>query len=102
MIRTYSTGRVLGGLSLALALVVGCQTQVPGTLQTLPSPRYLQHPPQYIPPSPPFPLARELAAQEKAWAEPVPTALGEVPPRPVPIGPAPGAPPGVIPPPGGP
>ena len=41
----------------------GCQTQIPGTQQTLPSPHYLEHPPQYIPPSPAFPLAREEATQ---------------------------------------
>jgi hypothetical protein len=35
---------------------------------TLPSSRYLEHPPQYIPPSPPFPLPRELASQEAAAA----------------------------------
>jgi hypothetical protein len=33
---------------------------------TLPSPRYLEHHPQYFPPEPAFPLARELAAQEVA------------------------------------
>lgn len=34
----------------------------PATFQvtTLPAPRFLQHPPQYIPPSPPFPLTREM------------------------------------------
>lgn len=37
---------------------------------TLPSPHYLDHPPQYFPPSPPFPLPRELAYQEKVWASP--------------------------------
>jgi hypothetical protein len=32
----------------------------------MPAPsRYLQHPPQYFPPSPPYPLARELASQER-------------------------------------
>jgi hypothetical protein len=33
---------------------------------TLPSPWYLQHLPQYIPPSPGFPLERELAGLEAA------------------------------------
>jgi hypothetical protein len=31
---------------------------------TLPSGYYLQHPPQYFPPSPAFPLSRELAGME--------------------------------------
>jgi hypothetical protein len=33
-----------------------------------PAPSYVMHPPQYIPPSPTFPLPRELAAQEAAAA----------------------------------
>jgi hypothetical protein len=32
---------------------------------TLPSPRYLMHPPQYIPPTPDFPLPKELARMEE-------------------------------------
>jgi hypothetical protein len=54
------------GLALVLGLVSGCQTWVPEAGLTLPSPDYLKHPPQYIPPSPPFPLSRELATLEKA------------------------------------
>jgi hypothetical protein len=54
------------GLGLALGTATGCQTWVGG--MTLPSGHYLQHPPQYIPPSPPFPLPRELASQEAAAA----------------------------------
>ncbi len=53
----------MAGLGLLLSALVGCQTQIPGTQQTLPSPHYLDHPPQYIPPSPAFPLAREEATQ---------------------------------------
>jgi hypothetical protein len=56
----------LAGVGLALAALSGCQTWTSG--MTLPSPRYLEHPPQYFPPSPPFPLPRELAAQEAAAA----------------------------------
>jgi hypothetical protein len=41
---------------------------------TLPSPEYLQHPPQYFPPTPSFPLKKELAPQEPAEWYPVPTA----------------------------
>ena len=58
----------LAGLGLTMVGLVGCQTYVPGTGQTLPSPRYLDHPPQYFPPSPSFPLPRELANQERAAA----------------------------------
>jgi hypothetical protein len=59
-------GTLLAGLGLALASLAGCQTWKDG--MTLPSPRYLQHPPQYFPPSPAFPLTRELASQERAAA----------------------------------
>ena len=60
------------GLGLAFLALSGCQTWGPnlGGI-TLPSPHYLEHPPQYIPPSPPFPLPRELASQEAAAAAPV-------------------------------
>lgn len=54
------------GVGLAVTALSGCQTWVGG--MTLPSPHYLKHPPQYIPPSPPFPLPRELASQEAAAA----------------------------------
>jgi hypothetical protein len=62
------------GLGLWLAAVGGCQTWVPETGQTLPSGWYLQHPPQFIPPSPRFPLPRELAHLEDAAAQPGPVA----------------------------
>jgi hypothetical protein len=61
---------------------------------TLPSGHYLKHPPQYFPPSPPFPLARELASQEaiaaagRGGAAPVVPAPAPLPP-PAPIVPAP-------------
>jgi len=61
----------LGGLALAGS--TGCQTQLAG--MTLPSPHYLEHPPQYVPPSPPFPLSRELAQQEEIASRPAPGAL---------------------------
>jgi hypothetical protein len=48
----------------------------------LPSGQYVQHPPQYFPPSPAFPLTRELATQEAVWSAP-PAAM-VVPPMPVP------------------
>jgi hypothetical protein len=50
------------GLGLGLAALSGCQTNVAG--MTLPSGHYLEHPPQYFPPSPAFPLSRELATME--------------------------------------
>jgi hypothetical protein len=78
-------GLSLAGLSLALATLSGCQTWTSG--MTLPSGRYLQHPPQYFPPSPPFPLPREQAALERMWTS---DANGEaVGPLPVPVPAAP-------------
>jgi hypothetical protein len=41
--------------------------------QTLPSPNYLDHPPQYFPPTPPYPLPKEMEdipeAQRKVQQE---------------------------------
>jgi hypothetical protein len=80
------------GLGLALLALSGCQTWMAG--MTLPSPHYLEHPPQYIPPSPPFPLPRELASQEAAAAAPVVGAPPAVPlPPAVPPAGPPAAPP---------
>src|SRR5262249_47169477 len=83
----------LSGLGLALTLTTGCQTWVPGVGMTLPSGRYLQHPPQYIPPSPPFPLSRELAYQERVSAQ-----AGGLTAAPTAGPPAPVVPPGRVPP----
>ena len=82
------------GLGAALAALSGCQTNVAG--MTLPSGHYLQHPPQYFPPSPPFPLPRELAQQQGVVPGAVPPAAA-VGPLPVPVvppafGPGPGVP----------
>ena len=88
--------RTFGGIGLALTLTMlsGCQTWIGGT--TLPSPHYLEHPPQYIPPSPPFPLTRELATMETQGAiGPAPIGPGAVAPVPPPVPPAPVAPPPV-------
>jgi hypothetical protein len=63
--------------SLVAGLMSGCQTWVPEAGLTLPSGRYLQHFPTYIPPSPQFPLPRELASLEEAAAQ-----QGPNPPRP--------------------
>lgn len=68
------------GLAWILAAGTGCQTWVAG--MTLPSGHYLEHPPQYIPPSPPYPLARELAQQNETAVAPLPGA--EALPVPVP------------------
>lgn len=51
-----------GLIGLILVANIGCQTQVAG--MTLPSGHYLEHPPQYTPPSPIFPLTKELASIE--------------------------------------
>jgi hypothetical protein len=90
------------GLGLALAALTGCQTWVPGAALTLPSPHYLEHPPQYFPPSPAFPLTREAATQEAISARvagpgafaapaqlppPVPGAPAAPPPPPAPLPP---------------
>jgi len=57
----------VGAASLMLASLSGCQTWVGG--MTLPSGHYLKHRPQYFPPSPPFPLSRELASMEAQAAQ---------------------------------
>ena len=62
-----------------LAVLSGCQTWHPETGQTLPSPRYLDHPPQFIPPSPPFPLPKEMDTLQKAAAQAAANALPPIP-----------------------
>jgi hypothetical protein len=73
-------------LGVSLGTLMGCQTWVAEPGLTLPSGRYLEHPPQYIPPSPPFPLPRELAQQEATAAamNQVPGALAPL-PAPAPV-----------------
>jgi hypothetical protein len=71
---------------LGLGLLNGCQTWVPEACLTLPSPNYLRHFPQYIPPSPAYPLTNELRSLEEAAAQ-----QAGNPPRP-------GLPPGNLPP----
>jgi hypothetical protein len=56
-------------MGLGLAASGGCQTWVPEAGLTMPSPSYLKHQPQYIPPSPPFPLSKELSSLEEAAAQ---------------------------------
>ena len=70
--RTNRRGAWLVWAGLGLGLVSGCQTWVPEAGLTLPSGHYLQHFPTYIPPSPPFPLPREVAGLEEAAAQQIP------------------------------
>jgi hypothetical protein len=80
----------LVSLGLVCSSLVGCQTNVAG--MTLPSGYYMQHPPQYIPPSPPFPLTRELAEMEAQNGGATPPAVA-APVPPSPVAPAIGTPP---------
>ena len=57
---------MLAGVAIALGAATGCQTWTSG--MTLPSGRYLEHSPQYFPPSPAFPLSKELATMERQQA----------------------------------
>lgn len=56
------------GASLLVVTASGCQTWLPEAGLTLPTPDYLEHPPQYIPRSPGFRLSRELTSLENAAA----------------------------------
>ncbi len=90
--------RSVAGLGVAsVAALTGCQSYPAGAGgMTLPSPHYLKHYPQYQPPSPAFPLQRELdsmqgpdlvkAAGPGAAPAPLPAPAGLQPP--VPAGPA--------------
>jgi len=81
---------IAAGLGLGLT---GCQTWIAG--MTLPSSRYLEHTPQYIPADPAFPLPRELASQSDpeglarggAQAGFGPGPVAPAPPAPLPKGP---------------
>ncbi len=75
------------GIGLGVAALSGCQTWVGG--MTLPSPRYLEHYPQYFTPDPVFPLPRELANM----TDPTGAGVGGAVPLPAPV-PAPAALPG--------
>ncbi|MDB5311888.1 MAG: hypothetical protein JWO38_6090 [Gemmataceae bacterium] len=80
--------------------LTGCQTWVGG--MTLPSPRYLEHYPQYFPPDPSFPLPRELATQtDPAGAGGAVGVPGAGPALVPPAAPVPVAPGGFLPPGGG-
>jgi hypothetical protein len=78
-------------LALTLSTLSGCQTYFWETGQTLPTGWYLRHPPQFIPPTPQFPLPNEEADLTRAALRP-----GLVQPLPPPgpaLGPAPAPPP---------
>jgi hypothetical protein len=98
------------GLGLGLTTSIGCQTHIISAGQTLPSAHYLEHPPQYFPPDPDYPLQREVnsqlnqaaAAQAANPAVAGPVAAPAVPAVPPIQGPPPqpmGAPPVAAPPP---
>ena len=79
------------GLGLGLTGMTGCQTHIISTGMTLPPPHYLEHPPQYFPPDPDYPLQREVNTQlnqAAAAAAANPPIAGPVPAVPaVPAGP---------------
>ena len=72
----------MAGIGLTLATLTGCQTWTYSSGMTLPSGHYLQHRPQYIPPSPDYPLERELAYMQQQQ-QVGPGAGGAAPPAPV-------------------
>ena len=61
------SGALVVGALGSVFVASGCQTHVAG--MTLPSGHYLEHPPQYSPPSASFPLNRELRYQEETAAK---------------------------------
>lgn len=66
--------------ALVLSVLAGCQTYTPSSSMTLPSGRYLEHPPQYFPPTPAFPLPRELAMAQAPTAPQAPAGVPTVSP----------------------
>ena len=68
--RTILGALGIAGLFVSLGALTGCQTSYAG--MTLPSGRYLEHPPQYFPDDPGFPLGNELASQQADAARGVP------------------------------
>ena len=80
------------GLGLGLTATTGCQTHIISAGMTLPSPHYLEHPPQYFPPDPDYPLQREVNSQlnqAAAASAANPGIAGPVPPPTVPVIPGP-------------
>ncbi len=74
----WRRGLKAASLVLALSAMTGCQTWFPEAGLTLPSPDYLNHPPQFFPRSPPFPLPREELRMEQIYALPVAPPVGDV------------------------
>src|SRR5437763_10196893 len=78
------------GLGLGLSATTGCQTHIISAGMTLPSPHYLEHPPQYFPPDPDYPLQREVNSQlnqAAAAAAANPAIAGPMPAPAVPLAP---------------
>lgn len=63
------------GFALTLTTLTGCQTYFPEAGLTLPTGHYLRHPPQYFPPTPDYPLPRELSHLEEASYAPTTPAV---------------------------
>lgn len=64
----------LGWIAAALlCTLTSCQTYSSSDM-TLPSTKYLAHPPQYVPPTPPSPLQRQAASMVPAGATSTPAA----------------------------
>lgn len=64
--RTMTKLAAFAALGTGVVVAAGCQTPPAGFGgMTLPSGRYLQHPPQYFPPDPVFPLQNELNSQQQ-------------------------------------
>ena len=98
MTRNRRLGTRLAGCVAGLALLgsLGCQSYIGG--MTLPSPHYLKQRPSYIEPASQFPLPKELAQQQAAYAAanmsvngatPSTEATPPAPTMPTPIPPAP-------------
>jgi hypothetical protein len=68
--KAFSARSLVLGLGLTLTTSLGCQTWIPEAGVTMPTAYYLNHPPQYIPPSPPFPLPREMRSMKEALQQP--------------------------------
>jgi hypothetical protein len=54
----------LAAAGVGLAVLSGCQTYNAESNLTLPTAHYLGHVPQYMPPSPPYPLTKETKSLE--------------------------------------
>jgi hypothetical protein len=82
--------RYVGAAIIGAAAAVGemCGGRAAAAGMTPPSGQYLQHPPQYFPPAPAFPLPRELATQEAVPLPPpavAPPWPGMMMPAPMPV-----------------